>query len=47
MNSPVQDHTQSEVFVSLRNVTFHYGKVTALDDVSLDLPAGVEIEIKL
>ena len=40
MNPSVTDHTK-EVFVSLRNVTLHYGKVLALDDVSLDISPGV------
>ncbi|MBO5822670.1 MAG: ABC transporter ATP-binding protein, partial [Lentisphaeria bacterium] len=41
MNQTVKDHSGNEVFVSLRNVTFRYGKVLALDDISLDIPAGV------
>ena len=41
MNQTVKDHNRNEVFISLRNVTFRYGKVLALDDISLDIPAGV------
>jgi ribosome-dependent ATPase len=40
MNPSGTDHNK-EVFVSLRNVTLHYGKVLALDDVSLDISPGV------
>ena len=29
------------VFVSLRNVTLHYDKVLALDDVSLEIKSGL------
>ena len=40
MSSPETDHSK-EVFVSLRNVTLHYGKVPALDDISLDISPGM------
>ncbi len=38
---PTENDRNKEIFVSLRNVSLHYGKVQALDDVSLDIPAGI------
>jgi ribosome-dependent ATPase len=33
----------SEPVVSIREVTHHYGKVVALDGISLDVPAGIRV----
>lgn len=35
-----QNHDTGNGFVSLRDVTLHYGKVTAVDNVTLDVPPG-------